>query len=267
MRRLYSSQPRIDDPSMLESVVPLAFKFFIAVHIAFGSIGLVSFWVPVVGRKGGANHRFWGRVFTRCMLVTGFAAVCISACTLIAPVETHPHVPAELRNPEWIRGIFGFMMMGLAILTINLAWYGWQCVENRQDHSRNLEWRNLSLQWLLLFAATVCAIDAIRIGQPVMLGMTAIGYATAITNLRFLYRARRGPSDWLKEHLKGLVGCGISVYTAFLAFGAVRTIPELALHPGLWAIPLVIGLAIILYHWWRIGRQDAARRPAAPAAT
>ena len=52
---------------------------------------------------------------------------------------------------------------------------------------------------------------------------------------------------------QGLVGAGISVYTAFLAFGAVRLMPELALNPALWAVPLVTGVPIILYHWRKIG--------------
>ena len=62
----------------------------------------------------------------------------------------------------------------------------------------------------------------------------------------------------MKEHLKGLVGAGISVYTAFFAFGAVRIMPELALNPGLWAVPLVTGVGIILYHWRKIGLQQRA---------
>jgi hypothetical protein len=64
------------------------------------------------------------------------------------------------------------------------------------------------------------------------------------------------PTDRIKEHIKCLVGAGISVYTAFFAFGAVRLIPELALQPGLWAVPLVVGLTLIIYH------QRAVTRPA-----
>ena len=59
-----------------------------------------------------------------------------------------------------------------------------------------------------------------------------------------LFQARRQ----LAQHIKCLVGAGISVYTAFFAFGAVRFIPELALQPGLWAVPLIVGLALIIYH-------------------
>ena len=101
-------------PAMSSSWVPAAFTLLIAVHVAAGSIGLLSFWVPIIGRKGGAAHRRWGLIFTRCMLVTGGAAVLISLCTLIDPVGTHPHLT---QDPAWIRAIFGVMMLGLAILT------------------------------------------------------------------------------------------------------------------------------------------------------
>ena len=87
-----------------------------------------------------------------------------------------------------------------------------------------------------------------------------VGIATGVTNLVFILGPRPAPLVWQKEHLKGLVGCGISVYTAFFAFGSVRILPELALHPVMWAIPLTTGVAMILYHWRQIGllRRRAA---------
>jgi len=57
-----------------------------------------------------------------------------------------------------------------------------------------------------------------------------------------------------------LVGAGISVYTAFMAFGSVRILPELALNPVMWAVPLSTGIGIILWHWRKIDRQVQARR-------
>ena len=82
-------------------LVVTAFQLFVLLHILAGSIGLITFWVPVVGRKGGRQHKRWGLVFTRTMLATGAAALGISACTLIDPVATHPHLP----DAEWVRGI------------------------------------------------------------------------------------------------------------------------------------------------------------------
>ena len=98
-----------------------------------------------------------------------------------------------------------------------------------------------------------------RIDMFLMMAFSIVGVATGATNLWFIYKPRRAPHDWQKEHLKGLVGVGISVYTAFLAFGSVRLMPELALNPVMWSVPLAVGLGIILYHWFALDR--AARQP------
>jgi hypothetical protein len=93
--------------------------------------------------------------------------------------------------------------------------------------------------------------------MPLMMGISFVGFATVITNLRFMLRQRPGPQEWLLEHVKALVGAGISVYTAFFAFGAVRLVPQLALTPVLWGIPLVVGLTLIVYHQRRLLRSFA----------
>jgi hypothetical protein len=231
------------------------FKILIAAHITTGIVGLFAFWVPVVTRKGSTRHKFWGAVFNRTMLATATFAVGMSLCTLYDPIGTHPHITPDIGDRDMIVAIFGWMMLGLALLTINLVWYGWQCITHRANHAGNLEWRNILLQVLLIAASLNCAWQAYALQQPLILGMTAIGLATAGTNLWFLYKPQRGRMDWLLEHIKALVGAGISVYTAFFAFGAVRTFPELALHPGLWAVPLTVGLALIIYH-----QRDVVRR-------
>jgi hypothetical protein len=236
------------------------FHAFVMAHIITGATGLMAFWLPVVAKKGGVIHRRAGQVFTWCMLVTGTAAIGISLCTLTDPMVTHPQLVGHeiFGNPEMVRAIFGWMMLGLAILTINLAWYGWLCVRNKRNREASREWRNLGLQIATFVAATNCAWQGYLIGQPLMLGMSFIGWATVITNLHFLYKPRVASNDWLKEHIKALVGAGISVYTAFFAFGAVRTFPALALHPILWAIPLTVGLTIILYHHRRLSQSARA---------
>ena len=130
---------------------------------------------------------------------------------------------------------------------------------NRRHHARNRGWHNMVLQALLTVASINCAGQGWRLDQPLMMGISLIGFATVATNLRFMLRQTPGPMTWLLEHIKALVGAGISVYTAFLAFGAVRFVPELALAPALWAVPLVTGLTIIIYHQARVLRGVRAR--------
>ncbi len=238
------------------------FHAFITLHIITGATGLIAFWVPVITKKGSLIHRRAGRVFTWTMLITGTAAIGISICTLIDPIATHP----QLRNhvvfsdPNLVSAIFGWMMLGLAILTINLAWYGWLCVKHKRAHAKNREWRNLFLQVATFIAATNCAWQGYLVNQPLMLGMSFIGWATVATNLFFIYKPTVGANDWLKEHIKALVGAGISVYTAFFAFGAVRTFPAFALHPILWAIPLSVGLFLIIYFQRKVARGTLFQR-------
>lgn len=245
------------------------FHALVFVHIATGSVGLASFWAPVLTRKGAPAHRRFGRVFNYAILATAASATAMSLLTLAAPMATHPHLLAHpvLHDPELVRGIFGWMMLYLAVLTVNLCWYGWLCLSSRRDHGRNREWRNLALQAAVAVLAANCAWQGFVIGQPLMMGISIVGFATVGTNLFFIYKPRPGPMDWLKEHVKALVGAGISIYIAFFAFGAVRLMPELALNPVLWSAPLVTGLGLILHHWAAIDRKvQAPAQPFLPQA-
>ncbi|MBX9663211.1 hypothetical protein [Novosphingobium sp.] len=232
----------------------LLFRCLIAAHIAAGATGAIAFWIPVVGRKGDVNHRKWGRIFTKAILITGCLALTMSLLTLYDPMTVHPHLVGKF-DADFVRGMFGVMMLHNAILTLNLAWYGWLCVQNRRNVAANRTPLNVALQFLVMIAAVVCAWDGARINQPLMMLISVVGMATGITNLLFLYGRNPSPVMWLKEHVKALVGAGISVYTAFLAFGSVRLVPSLALHPAMWSVPLVTGLIILIYHRIRIDQK------------
>ena len=45
------------------------FEALIIAHIITGTVGLLCIWVPILGRKGGAVHKRWGRVFAYSMLL------------------------------------------------------------------------------------------------------------------------------------------------------------------------------------------------------
>ncbi len=236
----------------------LLFRCLIAAHIAAGATAAVAFWIPVIGRKGSVNHRKWGRVFTRAVLLTGCFAVAMSLLTLRDPMVVHPHLVGKF-DDRFIRGVFGWMMLHNAILTITLGWYGRLVVTNRRNLAANRTPLNIGLQCALMLAAVVCAWKGSQICHPLMttlmVGVSVVGFAAATTNLMFIFSRNPSSVKWLKEHVKSLVGTGISVYTAFLAFGAVRLMPSLALHPALWAVPLVTGLTIMMYHNLRIDQK------------
>ena len=159
-------------------------------------------------KKGGVLHRQAGNIFITSMLTTGLVATGISITTLADPTGTHPHLSTHevFRQPEMISGIFGWMMLYLATLTINLAWHGWLCMRNKRDHEKNGAWHNLLLQVVLTATSANCFIRGIELNQPMMMGIAFVGFATVATNLWFIYRKPSSPKARIKEHIKSLVG-------------------------------------------------------------
>lgn len=232
------------------------FDIFLAAHIFTGSLGLLSFWAPVLAKKGGVVHRQWGKFFTYALLATGISAIGMSLSTLIAPALPHHGI----EDAALVEGIFGWMMLYLAVLTLSLAWHGRITLANKLNHAANRHWFSVVINTLTIILAVNCAWHGWLIGQPLMLGISIVGIASGLTNLHFIFRSDPPRNAWLKEHVKALVGAGISVYTAFLAFGAVRIMPQHVWSPILWGFPLAVGLAIILYHFRRLDRAAAAPR-------
>lgn len=231
------------------------FDALVIAHVLSGTIGLVTLWVPIVGTKGGTTHKRWGTIFSNALLITGVIAVGISAVTLTWPLETHPFSDDE----AMVKGVFGWMMLYLATLTIMLSRYGMWCVRNRRNHRANRTTLNFTLQLATFVTAVNCAWHGYIINQPLMMGMSVVGIAAAILNTRFLLMNSPPLNEWLIQHQRGLVGAGISVYTAFLAFGAVNFLPSIALNPLLWAVPTVLGVSYLLFHQAKIVKQRMAR--------
>jgi hypothetical protein len=229
----------------------LLFDVLVAAHIVTGATGLVSLWGPVVTRNGSRLHKLWGRLFVYSMLSTGAIAVGISMCSLYAPLETHPFSD----DKAFIRGMFGWMMFYLGILTIALAWHSFASVRNKREHAANRTVFNFALQAAMGASALYCAAYGIAIGQYLMVGVAAPGLAAAVLNSMFLAERAPAHDEWLVQHFRAGIGAGISVYTAFLAFGAVNWFPVLAFNAVLWTIPTILGVGYMIRHQWKVFRQ------------
>ena len=232
------------------------FDALVVLHIVSGTIGLVTLWVPLFARKGGALHRAWGGLFARALLVTGAVAVGISLVSLAFPLETHPFSD----DAPLVRGLFGWMMLYLALLTIMLARYGLLVIRHRREHRALREPLNVAMQFVVFAAAANCAWRGWQLGQPVMMGISTVGLTISVLNLRYILDEDPPLNEWLIQHTRGLVGAGISVYTAFLAFGAVNLMPAHAFNPLLWATPTLLGMTLLLWHQGRIVLQRRRRR-------
>lgn len=241
--------------SPAEATPVLVFKVLVAAHVLTGTVGLLTLWVPIFARKGSAAHRRWGHWFCHALLATGIIAAGISTCTLLYPLETHPFWDDAAR----VRAVFGWMMLYLAVLTIALTRYGILCIRNREQHTANRHPLNQALQVLMFLCAANCMAQGLLVGEYLLCGIAIVGLAAGVLNLHFIYRRTPPPGEWLIQHSRGVVGAGISVYTAFLAFGAVNFLPSFAFSPVVWATPCTLGISYLLYHQYQIRARFRGR--------
>ena len=238
------------------------FHALVIAHIVTGSVGLIAVWVPIVGRKGSDTHKRWGKVFAYSMLITGAIAVGISLCTLHSPLQTHEFSD----NAAEVRGVFGWMMLYLASMTIMLAWYGLLCIRNKRNHAANRNPVNFILQAITFVTAANCMYQGFILDNALMIGISIVGITAAVLNTRFILQTKPLLNEWLIQHTRGAVGAGISVYTAFLAFGAVNLLPAYAFNPFVWATPTVLGVTLLLYHQAKITNQRRRLAERSPQA-
>jgi hypothetical protein len=234
----------------------MIFKLLVIGHIVTGLVVLISFWVPIASRKGGADHKRWGHIFTKALYAAAWFAIVMALLNLTTANDRHP----TLTDRALFDGLFGWMMLYLGILTLGLGRYG---LEAARHHGRARAQRarfNIAVQVIVMIAAINCGWHGFLLGQPLMIGLAGLGLAAAITFLIALLRPSAKPGDHVREHLKAMVGAGISAYTAFLSVGLLQIVPDHVFNPAIWAIPSVVGVALIIIHLRRI---DPARRGAA----
>ena len=224
--------------------MPWLFELVLAVHVGAGVVALTSFWGAVVTAKGGAAHRRWGTVFASAIYAAGVMALGMGMLSLFWPLAMHP----GLTDTALYRGLFGWMMLYLALLTISMTRYGLKMVANKRNHPANRHWTMVALQLLVLVAAANCAWHGVVLGQPLMIAVSIIGFGTTLTYLWYMLRPSPGRTDYIPEHLKAMVATGIAAYTAFLSVGLIEMFPQHAFNPLIWAVPTVIGVGIIAWY-------------------
>ncbi len=223
--------------------MPWLFTLVLAIHVGAGIVALSSFWGAVATRKGGAAHRRWGWIFTASIYAAAVCAMVMGLLSLRWPLAMHP----GLTDGPLYRGLFGWMMLYLALLTASMTRYGLQMVANKRNHPANRHWSMVALQIAVLVAAVNCAVHGVLLRQPLMIGVSIIGFGTTLTYLWYMFRAAPQRNAYIPEHLKAMVATGIAAYTAFLSVGLVELFPRYAFNPAIWALPTFAGLAIIAY--------------------
>lgn len=209
------------------------YAFFKLLHVAFGCVALVTFWVTAALRKGTPLHRRVG----------GSYLVSMSGILATTPALAYGAFATG-------RTLTGAFLLYLIVITGTAVWAAWRAIRDRRTPERffGRSYRALALLNLATGAA-VLMLGALE-HAPILAGMSLLGLAAGA---RMLHLARHPPTDrqwWLQRHYLAIVGCGIATHIAFLNIGLQRLLPDgqaaLASYVG-WFGPIA---GAIVASWW-----------------
>ena len=238
---------------------------FLGRHVAAGTIALLPFWGAAIAAKRGSAHRRWGRLFTVALYAASGMALRTGILSRRWLLAMHP----ALTDARRYRGLFGWLMIYLALLAICTACYDRAMITKRRDDGANR-------RWPMLADADVSRADSGRrnqlrgagraLGQPLMVGIGLVGFGTMYSYLRCLARLVVVSRAYLPQHPMMTLGTGIAAYAAFVSVGSIELFPAHAFSRGVWALPPIVGLGLMAFHLRRF-EPGRARMLAAEQAS
>jgi len=225
------------------------------VHVLFGAIGLIAFWIPVFAKKGAINHVRYGKIFVwSAYIVLGFAAIALLA--RITDLVVRGIGPAA--EPA----LFAFIVfLGyLTFVTFVTIRHGVAVLRHKADPGALRTNLNTALAYSAVAASIGIVLYALLVSPPnkiLLFALSPIGFGTGIGNLRYMKSTAPSRRGWMYEHLGAMLGAGIAFHTAFAVFGSTRLFDIglsgwVAVIP--WIAPAVIGIPAITI-WTRHYRR------------
>ncbi|WP_395374005.1 hypothetical protein [Marinicella sp. W31] len=238
--------------------MPGFFEILRWIHIAAGFIGLAAFWIPVFTRKGGVNHRLYGKVFKYCAYVVLAAAA--GSITIRVPMALADGI-TPITHPE----SFAFLaFLGyLTLVTFVGMRHGFQVL----GFKGSLEKMNTPLNRLLAMSSIVASMLIIAFAlyygpsnKILLYALSPIGFLGGFGILKVISQPQSDKRMWFYEHMGSILGTGIAFHTAFAVFGASRLF-DLGLSGFAavipWITPTLIGIPAI-FLWTRHYRKKFA---------
>lgn len=209
----------------------------LAIHIAAGSIALLTAFVALITAKGGVIHVRTGRGYAVAMTLIFFTAV-----------------------PLAIMGANVFLLL-IAFFSFYLVFAGWRFARNRSRRPQPVDWIAVAILGLTGLAMWGYAV-ALALGGDgqwvTMLVFGGIAVALSLADGLFFNKARRQrrPAPYLRiqRHLTNMMAGTIATVTAVM-------VVNVSLNPVWlpWILPTIIITPLIV--WWNVRTARQARRP------
>jgi len=222
-------------------------KILLGIHIPFGFLSLILFWIPVVVKKGGKRHRQIGKYYYWTMwgVVISAALLCIS----------------NVIRDYYVSAMFlGY----LSIITSYPLWYSYEILNQEKEWSdryfmmRKIATSTMVLAGLFMMYMGVFQFNFENMGI-VMFFFGALGVA-GIKDVLMKKSVAMAKEQRMKMHIQGTIISGIAAYTAFFAFGGSKILMGYFHLDAQWMVipwigPTLLGVVYMRYMKKKYGER------------
>ncbi len=229
--------------------MPHTYRLLVILHIAAGTVALVTYWSAALARKGSPLHVRSGRVFWKSMVV-----ICVTA----VPMSVFFFV----RGQPGAGTFLGY----LVIITASAMWVGLRAIRLKQDQAAFLGGPYRGVAVTNLLAGFAVLATGVYSGNLLFSGFSIIGIVVGGGMLRKFSKPGASRNWWMPEHYGAMLGCGVATHVAFLAIGLDRLVALAGWHmpPDFklvaWAAPVVVSLAAGVWLDRKYNRRPATAR-------
>jgi uncharacterized membrane protein len=234
---------------------------FIA-HIVLGSMALILFWIPMTTKKGGLDHKKFGRYYGYVMYAVALSGALMALMVIYDPIAIKGQMMSAQTDPAQfqygIRIFWGFLLY-LSLLTYVSVRQGFAVLEAR-NQIQALRKVTHTLPTILLAIGGV-GIFSLGVLHDRILHMVfgILGVVIGISMLRYCLKREVAANEWVMEHLGAMIGSAIGAYTAFIAFGGRQIFENLGQYQLIfWVAPGIIGSIAIR----QMSRKYQTKKPA-----
>ncbi len=216
----------------------------LVIHIAAGSVALLTAFVALVTAKGGVIHMRAGRAYA-----IGMTLIFVTAIPLA------------------ILGASIFLLL-VAVFSFYLVFAGWRFARNRSRRPQRVDWIAAAIMGLTGLGMWGYAVVLALSGAGNWATMVAFGFiAVALSVADSLYfnqgrpgKRRPAPHLRIQRHLTNMMAGTISTITAVM-------VVNVSMNPVWvpWLLPTIVITPLII--WWNVRTALQARRRPEPAET
>ncbi len=172
------------------------------VHIAFGSVALLTFWSAAIARKGSPLHKAVGKGYLIAML-----GIIVTAIPMAAIFLSRGRINA------------GVFFAYLVVITGTSVWLSWRAIKLKHDIHAFHDRRYRVVAWINVLAGLL--VFGIGLARDIMLLSIFcwVGVFIGIGMLRQLRKLPTARNWWLREHYSAMLGNGVATHIAFLGIG------------------------------------------------